>query len=71
MSDHLADAMRRLLRKRSAEQAQPATSARATTRRQLEQLEREMQEVRTRVNALFFAVIAANFGEIIARFVTQ
>ena len=33
----------------------------------LAHLEREMHDVRTRVNGLFFAVIAANLGEVIAR----
>jgi hypothetical protein len=38
-------------------------------RQQLEYLERDVQEVRTRVNALFFAVIAAALGDLVGRLV--
>jgi hypothetical protein len=38
-------------------------------RQQLQYLERDVQEVRTRVNALFFAVLAAALGNLLGRLV--
>jgi hypothetical protein len=60
--DRLATAIR-LLRGSSARP--PATNM----RQQLEYLERDLQEMRTRVNALFFAVIAAALGDLVGRLI--
>ena len=70
MSDRLTTAVRRLLGTPEPPTSEAGAPARTNTRDQLERLEREMGDVRTRVTALFFAVIAANFGEILARFIT-
>lgn len=58
--DRLADAVRAL-------RGGPARPPARDVRQQLDYLERDLQEVRTRVNALFFAVIAAALGDLVAR----
>jgi hypothetical protein len=58
--DRLADAIRAV---RGAPQRRPPRDM----REQLQYLERDVQEVRTRVNALFFAVLAAALGDLIGR----
>ncbi len=60
--DRLAAAIRLL---RGSRARPPA----ADMRQQLEYLERDLQEVRTRVNALFFAVITAALGDLVARLI--
>ena len=68
--DRLAAAVRALVaRTRSAARSTPPhddAPARDSTAR-LDALEREVQEMRTRVNALFFAVITAGVGDLVAR----
>jgi hypothetical protein len=61
-SDRLADAIRAL-------RGAPARPPARNMRQQLEYLERDVQEVRTRVNALFFAVITAALGDLVARLI--
>jgi hypothetical protein len=58
--DRLAEAIRSL---RGATSRPPT----ANTREQLQYLERDVQEVRMRVNALFFAVLAAAIGDLVGR----
>jgi hypothetical protein len=58
--DRLADAVRAL---RGTRQRPPPRDV----TQQLQYLERDVQEVRTRVNALFFAVLAAALGDLIGR----
>lgn len=60
--DRLAAAIRLL---RGSSTRPPATDM----RQQLEYLERDLQEMRTRVNALFFAVIAAALGDLVGRLI--
>lgn len=60
--DRLATAVRALLARRTA-----APPARGDSEARLAALERELQEVRTRVNALFFAVISVALGDLIGR----
>lgn len=59
--DRLAEAIRAL---RGASLARPPA---ADEREQLRYLERDVQEVRTRVNALFFTVLAAAVGDLAGR----
>ncbi len=58
--DRLAEAIRSLW---GASARPPA----ADEREQLRYLERDVQEVRTRVNALFFTVLAAAVGDLAGR----
>jgi hypothetical protein len=60
--DRLAHAIRSL---RGTRERPPASDI----RQQLEYLERDLHEVRTRVNALFFAVITAVLGNLVTRLV--
>jgi hypothetical protein len=59
-SDRLGDAVRSWRRATSRPPAADVTQ-------QLAYLERDVQEVRTRVNALFFTVLAASIGELAGR----
>ena len=59
--DRLAEALRRLA---GRERARPPAHDLAA---RLDYLERDASEVRTRINALFFAVIAVVLGEILSR----
>ncbi len=58
--DRLADAIHSL---RGTAARPPATDL----REQLQYLERDVREVRTRVNALFFTVLAAALGDLAGR----
>jgi hypothetical protein len=58
--DRLADAVRTLWG------APPRPPAR-DIRQQLQYLERDVQEMRTRINALFFTVLAAVLGDLVGR----
>ena len=58
--DRLGDAIRAW---RQARSRRPA----ADLGEQLQYLERDVQEVRTRVNALFFTVLAAALGDLAGR----
>lgn len=66
--DRLGDAIRRLVRHRSADRA-PSPMPAAELGLRVAELERQLQEVRTRVNALFFAVLAAALGDLAGRLV--
>lgn len=59
-ADRLGDAIRTW---RRARMRPPASDV----REQLQYLERDVQEVRTRVNALFFTVLAAALGDLAGR----
>lgn len=61
-TDRLEAAIRSL---RGTRERPPATGM----QQRLEYLERDVQEVRTRVNALFFAVITAVLGNLLVRLV--
>ncbi|MDA0270363.1 MAG: hypothetical protein O2919_04970 [Chloroflexi bacterium] len=63
-NDPLAEAVRRIAIGRSR-RAVPSPHGDVDAR--LAALEREVSEVRTRVNALFFTVIAAALGDLVAR----
>lgn len=58
-ADSFGDVVRRLRRS----ERPPAANA----EEQLKYLERDVQEVRTRVNALFFTVLAAALGDVVGR----
>lgn len=60
-SDPLGDAVRRI--------ARGAAPRKDDVNWRVAELERELQEVRTRINALFFAVLAAALGELAGRMV--
>ncbi len=65
--------MRRMGRRHTAS-ALPASesvsaSEPAAMQLRIQQLEHEVREVRTRINALFFAVIAAALGDLVGRLV--
>ncbi|GMU41896.1 MAG: hypothetical protein AMXMBFR23_27620 [Chloroflexota bacterium] len=62
--DPLAEAVRRVVLGRTHRATSHAGGDIAT---RLAALEREVAEVRTRVNALFFTVIAAALGDLLAR----
>jgi len=64
--DPLGDAVRRFVLGRS-HRAEPRPHAGGDIATRLAALEREVSEVRTRVNALFFTVIAAALGDLLAR----
>jgi HAMP domain-containing protein len=66
--DRLGDAVRRLARHRWTGRATPPAPAGEIALRVAE-LERQLQEVRTRINALFFAVLAAALGDLAGRLV--
>lgn len=59
-ADRLGDAVRAWRRSRT----RPPASG---MHEQLQYLERDVQEVRTRVNALFFTVLAAALGDLAGR----
>ncbi len=59
--DPLGDAVRRV--------ARGAAPRRDDVNWRVAELERELQEVRTRINALFFAVLTAALGELVGRLV--
>lgn len=61
--DRLFDAVRALLARGRA--SAPAQHGDDTSR--LDALERDVQEIRTRVNGLFFAVITASVMELVTR----
>ncbi len=61
--ERLADALRSL---RGTSQRPPATDL----REQLQYLERDVQEVRTRINALFFTVLTVALSDLVGRLVT-
>jgi hypothetical protein len=61
--DRLAETLRALLPR-----ARQRPSAR-TQRIRLDHLEEDVREVRTRVNALFFTVIAVALGDLVGRLV--
>ena len=63
--DRLAEALRHILERRAATQP----PARSDLPARLDALERDVQETRTRVNALFFAVIAVAIADLIGRVV--
>ncbi len=50
-----------------ASAAPPGAATRRDLRGRIERLEGELRDVRTRVNAIFFAVIAVGLGDLIAR----
>jgi uncharacterized protein YceH (UPF0502 family) len=62
--DPLAEAARRIAIGRSR---RAAAASHGDVDARLAALEREVSEVRTRVNALFFTVIAAALGDLVAR----
>ncbi len=67
--DRLAQALRALVlgeRPRT-----PDIAARADTSARLDAIECELQEMRSRVNALFFAVITAGVADLVARMVLR
>ena len=59
----LATTLRRLARRGEARPRPPAHDLAA----RLDYLERDASEVRTRINALFFSVIAVALGELVSR----
>ncbi len=68
--DRLTAAVRALLPLRSrARRARGARVADPAARLRL--LERDLQEVRTRVNALFFAVFAVALGDLVTRLLSS
>lgn len=76
-ADPLGDAVRRMARRTSSGSSAPppvehtATGPEATggIDYRVAELERQVQEVRTRINALFFAVLAAALGDLAGRLV--
>ncbi|MQA00308.1 MAG: hypothetical protein GEU80_13440 [Dehalococcoidia bacterium] len=64
--DRLGDAVRRLLAVRRPQAPRPAAD---DLPGRLDRLERDVQEVRTRINALFFAVLTAAAGDLVGRLV--
>ncbi len=67
--DPIGDAVRGLLGVRArSRRPEPATDSRDVPAR-LAALEREVQEVRTRIHALFFAVLTAGLGDLAGRLV--
>lgn len=70
-ADRLARAVRALMlgeRLRHARPPHPPSTDAAT---RLDAVERDVQEVRTRVNALFFAVLTAGVADVVARMVLR
>ena len=67
--DRLADAVRSLAARGRA--AAPPAPPREGAPARLDALEREVQEMRTRVNALFFAVLTAGDADLVARTVLR
>ena len=65
--DHLALALRRVLAARPRQDGGPRDHAPLEVGSRLDALEREVGEVRTRVNALFFAVISVAIGDLVVR----
>ncbi len=59
----LGTTLRRLARREPVSERPPAHDLAA----RLDYLERDASEVRTRINALFFAMIAVALGEIVSR----
>lgn len=67
--DRLGELVRGVARRRSeGRQRRPERSARDLSGR-LEDLEQDVREVRTRINALFFAVLTAALGDLAGRVV--
>ncbi len=66
-TDPVGEAVRGLLRAAAGRRAPVDPQADVPTR--LAALEREVQEVRTRIHALFFAVLTAGLGELAGRVV--
>ncbi len=70
--DRLARALRALLLgDRAIDAARGAEPAHLDHTARLDAIEREVQEMRTRVNALFFAVITAGVADLVARTVLR
>jgi hypothetical protein len=67
--DRLARAVRALLLGERARTSRP--TARPDVPSRLDAIEREVQEMRTRVNALFFAVLTAGVADLVARAVLR
>lgn len=67
-TDHLARAVRALF---IGERTRPTRPSPADAAARLDAIEREVQEVRTRVNALFFAVLTAGVADVVARMVLR
>ena len=65
--DRLAVALRRMLGARPQQVEDPRAHAPLEVGSRLDALEREVGEVRTRVNALFFAVISVAIGDLVVR----
>ena len=63
--NHLSSAVRRLARLRAPRPRPPAHDLMG----RLDHVERELGEVRTRINALFFTVLAVALGEVVSRVV--
>jgi hypothetical protein len=63
--DRLGEALRALARARRERRPEPPRDLEA----RLAALERDVQEVRSRVNALFFTVIAVAVGDFVGRLV--
>lgn len=70
--DRLARAMRALLLgDRTVDAPREADAPHLDHAARLDAIEREVQEMRTRVNALFFAVITAGVADLVARTVLR
>ena len=67
--DPLAAAVRRLASRRARSVAPAGSAPPRDMDSRLTELERELREVRTRINALFFAVLTAALGDLAGRVV--
>lgn len=69
-SRHRPDPLGRLVRSVARHRAQqPAATPSRDLHARLDALEHDVREVRTRINALFFAVITAALGDLVGRMV--